>query len=73
MAQWVLLHPIFEVCTQQETNYNCGGRRRHPWWRQMAADSQFRVMLEDILKKQGSGVNGNLEGVSGGGGVDGIG
>ena len=49
VAHWATLWPIFEVCAQQETGYESGRRRRPPWWRQMAADAQLRVTLEDIL------------------------
>ena len=47
-AEWVDLQPIFDVCTR-EMVYEGGGKLWVPWWRQVAAEKQPRVRLEDIL------------------------
>ena len=51
VAQWVSLSPIFEVFLQQEKDYEGGGQRLPPWWRQTAVKDQLRVMLEEILEE----------------------
>ena len=47
LAQWVALHPLFELCAR-ETGYEGGGRRRKVWWRQEATEKQPRATLEDL-------------------------
>ena len=46
VAQWVALHPLFEVC-ERETGYEGGGRRREAWWRQEASEKQLWATLAD--------------------------
>ena len=46
VAQWVALHPLFEVCAR-ETGYEGGGRRRKAWWRQEAKEKQLCDTLAD--------------------------
>ena len=46
VAQWVALHPLFEVCAR-ETGYEGGGRRRKVWWRQEATEKQLQDTLEE--------------------------
>ena len=50
VAQWVALHPIFEVCAR-EAGYEGGGCRRVALWRQDAAETQIRETLEEILRE----------------------
>ena len=45
-AQWVVIHPLFEVCAR-ETGYGGGGWRRKAWWSQEATEKQLRATLED--------------------------
>ena len=47
VAQWVALHPLFEVC-ERETGYEGGGRRREAWWRQEASEKQLWATLADL-------------------------
>ena len=47
MAQWVVLHPLFEVCTR-EKGCEQDGSRREAWWSQEATEKQLRVALEGI-------------------------
>ena len=44
VAEWVALRPIFDI-SARETGYAGGGDLRVPWWRQVSADKQLRVML----------------------------
>ena len=40
VAQWVVLHPLFEVCARK-TGYERGGLRMEAWWRQEAKEKNF--------------------------------
>ena len=47
VAQWVALHPLFEVCAR-ETWYEGGGLSRKVWWFQEARRKQLCATLEDL-------------------------
>ena len=47
--QWVMLRPIFEVCTRNTGNKG-GWRRRDVRWRQEMAETQFKATLDEISR-----------------------
>ena len=48
VAGWVASRPILEVC-DREKDYEGGGSRREPWWRQTVTIKQLVATLKDIL------------------------
>ena len=54
VAQWVALHPLFEVCAR-ETGYEGGGRRRKVWWCQEARENNFVPLCKIYGKLKGGG------------------
>ena len=54
VVQWVVIHPLFEVCAR-ETGYEGGERRRKVWWRQEATKKNSGPTSKTHGKLKGGG------------------
>ena len=58
-AQWVVIHPLFEVCAR-ETCYAGGRRRREAWGHQKATEKQLRTTPVDSREAEGIRIGGEM-------------
>ena len=59
VSRWVVLRPLFEVCTR-ETGYEGVGRRREAWWRQNATEKKLWATLassQEAKRRRSGGEN----------------